>query len=140
MKNVITHSKGVRVLIADSFGSSRDLIRTILERDGYEVQEADSCENLLRLVRSHEVDLILVDWYMPGVDGFSTVSTLRDVMRFTPPVVALTPAAFLLPETLLREAGYTASLVKPVGAAKLRGFVRELCPGIQSISPTSESA
>jgi len=49
----------------------------LLERDGHQVLAAGSGREALDLLRRHEVDLLLLDYYMPGMNGEAVVSELR---------------------------------------------------------------
>ena len=64
------------------------MIRMNLEHDGYEVIEAQSGQQALDLVRSRMPSLVILDVMMPGLDGFETLSILREISQV--PVIMLT--------------------------------------------------
>ena len=83
-----------KVLIADDHPLFREAIRDVVEglfgEDGWELTclEATGVEELLALAESHEdLDLILLDLFMPGAHGLSHLMTLRGRMPQTPVVV-----------------------------------------------------
>ena len=83
-----------KVLIADDHPLFREAIRDVVKGlfgvDGWELTclEATGVEELLTLVESHEdLDLILLDLFMPGAHGLSHLMTLRGRMPQTPVVV-----------------------------------------------------
>ena len=69
--------KPKRVLIVDDDAGIRGLVRAVLNRDGYEVDEAaDGAEGLAAIGRS-SYDAVILDLMMPGVNGFQVVTELE---------------------------------------------------------------
>ncbi|MGA8530228.1 MAG: response regulator [Acidobacteriaceae bacterium] len=115
------------ILIADDRASSRELLRTVLQRAGYEVLEAEDGEQALAQARSGHPDLILLDLQMPGLDGFGVLAELRGDPRFAHlPVLALTASAMRGDREKILEAGFTDYLAKPAGPETLRETVARL--------------
>jgi two-component system response regulator PilR (NtrC family) len=70
----------------------RDLLRILLEKDGHEVlTAADGTAGLARAT-SHELDLVISDIKMPGLDGIGLLSALRE-RALTLPVIMVTAYA-----------------------------------------------
>ena len=115
------------ILIADDRSSSRELLRVVLERAGYDVLEAQDGEAALELIRTRELDLVLLDLQMPKLDGLAVLEALRGDPRFASlPVVALTASAMRGDRERILEAGFTAYLAKPAGPELLRETVARL--------------
>ncbi|HEX3662446.1 MAG TPA: response regulator [Acidobacteriaceae bacterium] len=115
------------ILIADDRASSRELLRTVLQRAGYDVLEAEDGEQALAQARSGHPDLILLDLQMPGLDGFGVLAELRADPRFKElPVLALTASAMRGDRETILEAGFTDYLAKPAGPEILRETVARL--------------
>ena len=57
------------VLVVDDEPNICNVLRRILEREGYQVLTAPDGEAALQLIRQHEPDVILLDLMMPGIDG-----------------------------------------------------------------------
>lgn len=80
-----------RVLVVDDQSIPRQAVAGILEEAGYEVAVADSGEAGIELARAAAPDVIVLDVYMPGLDGFEVVRELkRDSRTEAIPVVFLT--------------------------------------------------
>ncbi len=65
------------ILLIDDEEQVRTLFQTALEESGYRVLSADSGPHGLTLLQHEAVDLILVDIFMPGMDGLELIQLLR---------------------------------------------------------------
>lgn len=85
-------AKGTRVLIADDDFSIRQLVCTIVKREGLDVDcVADGAEAIEKL-QEHEYAVVLLDLMMPRVDGFGVVEYLRNHPPTHKPVVLVVTA------------------------------------------------
>ena len=69
--------QGKRVLVVDDDKSLCNLAKIVLEKDGYNVYEANSGEQALASLESFNPDAILLDIRMPGLDGYETCLEIR---------------------------------------------------------------
>lgn len=116
-----------KILVADDKATGRELVRTVLERSGYEVVEAENGIDALDLARRVQPDLIILDIHMPGLDGFGVVKELRAGGAFTnTPVIALTASAMQGDKQKAISAGFTGYISKPVSLGVLRAEVERL--------------
>lgn len=130
-------SKKPQILIADDRPSSRELLRLVLERAGYDVIEAEDGERALTQAREGSPDLILLDLQMPGLDGYGVLAALRAEERFAQvPVLALTASAMRGDREKILEAGFTDYLAKPAAPE----LVRETVARVLKEQRVSESA
>lgn len=120
-------AKAATILIADDRANSRELIRAVLENEGYSIEEADDGVDALRRARELKPDLIVLDIQMPGLDGLAVIGELRNDENFAlTPVMALTANA--MPEDRQRalDAGFDSYISKPVPLPVLRSEVSRL--------------
>jgi signal transduction histidine kinase len=77
------------ILVVDDDEDNRQLLRRILERQGYAVTLAASGPECLELMEHYRFDLVLLDVMMPGLSGFEVLSRIREnpEMRSVPVVV-----------------------------------------------------
>lgn len=66
-----------RVLLVDDSRSARFALRKLLERSGLQVDVAESAEQALGYLDSHHPDLIFMDHFMPGMDGFEAARVIK---------------------------------------------------------------
>src|SRR6186997_783896 len=72
----IVHRKGT-ILVIDDEEIMREILETLLTREGYEVRLASSAAEGLEHARSVPFDAAIVDMMMPGMDGISALEELR---------------------------------------------------------------
>ena len=65
------------VLIVDDESSIRQSLRGVLEDEGYKVTEAESGEACLDLLKKRAFDVVLLDIWLPGIDGLETLEKLE---------------------------------------------------------------
>ena len=66
-----------RVLVVDDEDSVRGLLADMLEGEGHEVSIASSGEEALRLLDSHEFDIVFTDLSMPKTDGITLAAEIK---------------------------------------------------------------
>lgn len=78
-----------KILIADDDELLRELLRDILEREGYEVLEAEDGIRALECYKNtQDLDLVILDIMMPGKDGLAVLKEMQDHSQV--PVIMLT--------------------------------------------------
>ncbi|MFN3304396.1 MAG: response regulator [Roseateles sp.] len=130
---------GLKVLIVDDNPMAREVLQGLGESLGWDCDLAASGEHALARVHeaaqrgSPRYDLILMDWRMPGLDGWETSRRIRDSHESDAPVIIMVTAhgRELLAERseaeVLSLGGY---LVKPVTASMLQDAVAEATAGV----------
>ena len=69
---------GYQILVADDEAEIRDLLRLYLEKEGYNVLDAQNGEEALKVLREQpEIAMLILDIMMPGKDGFHVLKELR---------------------------------------------------------------
>ena len=77
-----------RIYIADDDSNIRQIIRTFLASDGYQVEDFPTGDLLLERFAQSPCDLAILDVMMPGSDGFAVCTALRKIS--TVPIIMLT--------------------------------------------------
>lgn len=103
-------------------------IRLLLERAGHSVVTADDGKKGLALCQAGDVDLLFLDIFMPGMDGFETMRMVRQQQPALPIIVIsgrpVSPEAdspdYL---TMATKLGAVSSLQKPFRPADLLAAV-----------------
>ncbi|MCX7703364.1 MAG: response regulator [Planctomycetota bacterium] len=66
-----------RVLVVDDEEDLRFLVRTMLKKNGYEVEEAEDGEEALKKLSTQKFDLMVLDIMMPKLDGWGVLKELQ---------------------------------------------------------------
>lgn len=69
------------ILVVDDSRAQRMIVSSTLKRQGFTVVEAGSGEEAIDKILSEDIDLILSDWMMPGMDGLELCQAFRAMER-----------------------------------------------------------
>ena len=117
------------ILVIDDDFANRRVLQLLLKRNGYvAVLAGDGCAGL-RLARETQPDLVLLDFFMPGEDGFEVLAQLKaDPALRDIPVVIFT---VLVREESERQAlvlGAAAYVTKPFDIDEVITCIRRILP------------
>jgi CheY-like chemotaxis protein len=128
------------ILVVDDDHVVRTTISIILKQNGYTVLEAVDGKDAVRQAKNKTTLLMIVDLFMPNMDGLETI---REVRRLAPslPILAISGSTALtgvpMPD-LLRAAvafGAVSTLPKPFRASELLSAVRSVISMSSSPKP-----
>lgn len=105
----------IRIAVADDDSLHREVVATMLEREGHWVEVAANGRECLELVDSGAIDLVVTDVFMPGGDGLSLLAAIRGRQPQLP-VIAMTGGLGGLSHPrfdAMRALGAQAVLAKP---------------------------
>ncbi len=115
------------ILIADDYDDNRELLRLMLQSDGYRIREARDGRECLAAVRAELPDVALIDLSMPVLDGWSVLRELRaDARTRSLPCVAVTAFASDQDRRRALDVGFDAYISKPFRAKDLLELVQRL--------------
>ncbi|MBJ6983878.1 HAMP domain-containing protein [Luteimonas sp. MC1750] len=116
-----------RVLVVDDDVRNIFAMSSVLERHGMQVVTAGNGQDAIaRVSNGAEVDLVLMDIMMPGMDGYETMRAIRQVPALrTLPIIAITAKAMKGDREKCLEAGASGYLAKPVITDELLGVLRQ---------------
>jgi two-component system nitrogen regulation response regulator NtrX len=69
----------IHVLVVDDEASIRQTLSGILEDEGYKVSVSDSAESCLEMMGSQHYDVVLLDIWLPGIDGLEALQRIRSL-------------------------------------------------------------
>lgn len=116
---------GGRVLVVDDNSINRDLLRTWLSRQGYEVEEASGGEEGLARIRHNDYDLILLDLVMPDKNGLEVLEILaEEELLGLVPVIILSASDELDGVAQCLELGADDYVVRPFHMVLLKARIR----------------
>jgi two-component system, cell cycle response regulator DivK len=117
---------GTRILVTEDNEDNRHILRDLLTSAGYEVIEAMTGEEGVRLAETQRPDLILMDVQLPGFDGYEATRRIKGNLALRQiPVIAVTSYALSGDDVKAREAGCDAYVAKPFSPRDLLVKIRE---------------
>jgi two-component system CheB/CheR fusion protein len=121
---------GVRILLVDDVEDVVTTCQALLEMHGAVVWGATSGEQALELLGQHEVDLLVSDISMPGMDGYALLRAVRQIPRYAAlPAIAVSGLARERDIAQARETGFDARVGKPMSIERLTEIIGDLLPG-----------
>ncbi|MBI2568354.1 MAG: EAL domain-containing protein [Candidatus Schekmanbacteria bacterium] len=116
-----------KILVVDDEIANQNLLRTILEYEGYEVHVAGNGSDALALVPELKPDLVLLDVMMPNMTGYEVTSRLKEHAQFRRiPIVIVTALADDASRIQGLDAGAEDFVIKPFNRRELSARIRNL--------------
>jgi len=112
-----------RVLVVDDESGIRESLSAILSDEGYQVDAVGSAEEALERATAEEPEVMLLDVWLPGIDGLEALSRLQSFPR--PPAVIMISGHGTI-ETAVRatKLGAFDFIEKPLSLSKIIVLVR----------------
>jgi CheY-like chemotaxis protein len=126
-----TQNQTQRILVVEDDPQVRKMFCKILQKKGYQVVEAREGEQALSLYRQEPADLVLLDLFMPGMEG---METLRELLTHFPAakVIAVSGGGRIKTTGQLDIAvklGAKRAITKPCSVEELTRAVEEVLSG-----------
>ncbi len=111
--------RGLNVLVVDDLADSRAVMRKMLTSLGFRVETLASGEEALsrledNALRNTPVELIMMDWRMPGMDGIAAARAIRQRLKLGMPIIMMTAFGREAQRIAAEKAGINGFLVKPI--------------------------
>jgi two-component system cell cycle response regulator DivK len=121
---------GALILIVEDNDKNRKLVRDVLTFKGYEVIEAETGEEGVRLARERRPRLVLMDIRLPGIDRVEALRRLRaDETTREIAVMAMTASVMSADRQKIMAAGFDAYQSKPINVTDFIVAVAQLLEG-----------
>ncbi|MBQ4257515.1 MAG: response regulator transcription factor [Clostridia bacterium] len=113
-----TTNDSVSIIVADDSSEIREVVRLMLEGEGYVVFEAEDGDSTIRILKEKkDIDLIVLDIMMPGKSGLETCEEIRSFSNV--PVLFLTAKSSDDGKIAAYQSGCDSFLAKPFSKAEL---------------------
>ena len=118
-----------RILVVEDQEDNRRIIRDLLSASGYQLVEATTGEDGLKLATSAKPDLILMDIQLPGMDGYEVTRRIKANPQLAHiPIIVVTSYALSGDDKKAFEAGCNGYVTKPFSPRVLLAKIREFLP------------
>ncbi|AHW59594.1 PAS domain S-box-containing protein [Draconibacterium orientale] len=124
-KNAESKTKKLKIIIAEDDAASRKYLTLLTNKFGSEILEAETGNRAIEICRSHsDIDLILMDIQMPGMDGYEAT---RQIREFNSDVIIIAQTAYALGGDREKSiaAGCNDYISKPIDRTKLENLLQK---------------
>ncbi len=132
--NSAPKGKGSHILVVDDHELNCELLRDILQEEGYSVSIALGGEEALKAMKNHHPDLVLLDMMMPYVSGEDVIHAMqKDGMLNDVPVILITARASEDDRLFGLSLGADDYLAKPIHHEELLFRVRNILHRVETV-------
>nr|WP_294668836.1 ATP-binding protein [uncultured Blautia sp.] len=127
--------KGLHILLAEDNELNMEIAEFMLQNEGADVTKAWNGQEAVELFRKSEpgeIDVILMDIMMPGINGYEATKMIRSLDREDAkevPIIAMTANAFTEDRIRAKEVGMDEHITKPVDVKLLVKVIHKLVGG-----------
>ena len=113
----------VKVLVVEDIALNQLLMKTLLEDFGFAMEVAGNGRLALEKLRTTRYDIVLMDLQMPVMNGFEATEYIRNELRLTVPIIALTADVTTVDVEKCKAAGMNDYISKPIDDKLLYGKI-----------------
>ncbi len=116
---------GLRILLVEDHGHTRNALERMLTRRGYRVQSAESLNTAITAAQAERFDVIISDIGLPDGDGYELMREIRTIL---PGARGIALSGFGMDSDIRRSAaaGFSAHLIKPVSMKQIEAALEGL--------------
>lgn len=115
-----------KILVAEDNTVNQLIVREMLQRLGYDFVLVENGKLAMLALQQQNFDLILMDCYMPEVDGFTATEMIRKELKNKDlPIIAMTALETPAEEAKCREVGMTDYLPKPLSLPSVESLLNK---------------
>ncbi len=116
----------IKILLVEDNYMNQVLVTEILELNGYEVVDAKTGTDAIKLFNETRPDLVLMDLHLPGMDGVTATRIIKaDVANKNVPILALTASGMEGEEDTILSKGFDGYVSKPIDVQRLLNAITE---------------
>ena len=122
-----------KILIIEDEKAVREMLCFTLKNNGFEILEAEDSNSALDALRENEINLILLDWMLPGKQGIEISRIIRSSSEIKDiPIIMLTAKSDESDKVLGLESGADDYITKPFSpkelVARIKALLRRTAP------------
>ncbi len=114
------------IVVVDDFENTLFVVEFTLKNNGYNVLKASNGEDALKIFDGKDIDLLVTDLNMPGIDGIELTNRVRKIEKYKYlPILMLTTETDSKKKELAREASVTGWIQKPFKMEKFLAVIEK---------------
>ena len=111
-----------KILVVEDDSNICNIVKTILETNGYQVIDANNASNGKTVFLSHRPDLMILDLGLPDIDGIDFIKNIRE--QSDTPIIVLSARTNEADKVMALDMGANDYVTKPFGTDELLARVR----------------
>ncbi|WP_233836071.1 response regulator transcription factor [Paraburkholderia sp. ZP32-5] len=116
----------MNILLVEDDLAQAAAVEKVMLQSGHQISRVDSGENAVRFLKNNEIDLVVLDWQLPGISGFEVLHWIRSNLGSQPAVLFLTSRVLEVDIARALEAGADEYVVKPFREIELAARIGAL--------------
>jgi signal transduction histidine kinase/CheY-like chemotaxis protein len=109
----------LKILVCEDNILNQKLVKSVIQNFGFELDIAENGEEGIDFLSKKEYDLVLMDLQMPIKDGYQTTEYIRNEMKLSIPIIAMTAHSLVGEQERCYDVGMDAYVPKPFKQAEL---------------------
>lgn len=109
----------MNILLVEDDPAQADAVVRVMQQSGHIINKIDRGESAIRFLKANEVDLVVLDWQLPGMTGFDVLQWIRRNLGPEPAVLFVTSRMLEVDIVQALEAGADDYVVKPFRTIEL---------------------
>ena len=109
-----TEIKDTKILVVEDMELNQLLMKTLLDDFGFECDIAANGKIAIDKLKKNNYDIVLMDLQMPEMNGFEATQYIREQLKLTLPIIALTADVTTVDVNRCKEVGMNDYISKPV--------------------------
>ncbi|WKL49687.1 ATP-binding protein [Flavobacterium pectinovorum] len=109
----------LKILVCEDNVLNQKLVKSVIQNFGFELDIAENGEEGIEFLSKKEYDLVLMDLQMPVKDGYQTTEHIRNKMKLSIPIIAMTAHSLVGEQERCYDVGMDAYVPKPFKQAAL---------------------
>ena len=109
-----TDIKNTKILVVEDMELNQLLMKTLLDDFGFECEIAANGKVAVEKLEKNTYDIVLMDLQMPEMNGFEATTYIRETLKLTIPIIALTADVTTVDVARCKEVGMNDYISKPV--------------------------
>jgi CheY-like chemotaxis protein len=114
------------ILIVDDESQNIELAKIILLKEGYHLHFASNGQEALAIIETIKIDVMLLDLFMPIMDGFQTLTELKNPIYNKPLIIVVTAYSDQNSHTQALKNGANDVMIKPYDIIELKTRVKKM--------------
>lgn len=116
----------MHILVIDDEISYLELLKEILDRKGYQVSTSPNALLALKQINSLRLDLIIVDFQIPGLNGLEFIDAIRK-LKIETPAVLISGHEINLTREQRKKSNIIGYLTKPIDFDEMEKLLHQVC-------------